>query len=118
MPTDELTTKHPYNDTTGRFEKIAEVYLGGYQWGIACVFRDRNSGRLYGDTDGGCSCYGPFDEAEWERINFSQCVEITHERDAAELLDQISGEDAYEPSTTQRRDFCNNVRAALSAQRN
>lgn len=111
MENDQI--KHPYNDAE-RFEEIAQVYLGGYSWGIAGVWRDKTTGRLYGDTDSGCSCYGPFDEAEFPgEITFSRCKEITHEREAADLLDGVSGEDEPEPSTEQRRDFCNAVRLAL-----
>ena len=106
---------HPYNDAE-RFEEIAQVYLGGYSWGIACVWRDKTTGRLYGDTDSGCSCYGPFDAAEWPgEITFEKCKEITCEREAAELLDGVSGEDEPEPSTTQRQDFVRAVGIALAA---
>lgn len=113
MPDSAQSPRHPYNDETGRFEKVAEVYLGGYSWGIAVVYRDKATGRLYGDTDAGCSCYGPFDEYEFPDINFAQCKEITTEREAAALLDYVHGEDEPEPSTEQRRDFCNAVRQAL-----
>lgn len=108
--------KHPYNDEEN-FDKIAEVYLGGYSWGIACVFRDKTTGRLHGDTDGGCSCYGPFDET-WGDGDFEglgALVDITCERDAAALLVGTSGEDAPEPSTTERQDFVRAVGVALTA---
>jgi hypothetical protein len=109
--------KHPYNDTE-HFEKIAEVYLGGYSWGIACVFRDKTTGRLYGDTDSGCSCYGPFDEGygslEDGFEGLGKLIDITHEREAAALLDNVRGEDEPEPSTEQRQDFVRAVRAALT----
>lgn len=111
MPDSEQITTHPYHSETGRFEKIAEVYLGGYSWGIAVVFRDKATGRLYGDTDFGCSCYGPFDEHVFGGLG--DLTEITHEREAAALLDNVHGEDEPEPSTEQRRDFCNAVRQAL-----
>ena len=128
MTDKETVTKHPYNDDTDRFEKIAEVEKGGYSWGIACVFRDKLTGRLYGDTDSGCSCFGPFDE-DYGTLDqgfegLGSLVEITHERDAAALLDDVHGEDATfgdgtgDVSTTERRDFITVVRAALSAQRN
>lgn len=117
--TAEHIERHPYNDESGRFEKIAEVYLGGCSWGIACVFRDKTTGRLYGDTDGGCSYYGPVDE-DYGSLDhgfegLGSLKEIEHERDAAALLDGVSGEDKPEPSTEQRRDFCNAVRVALRA---
>lgn len=105
---------HPYNDAE-RFEEIAQVYLGGYSWGIACVWRDKTTGRLYGDTDSGCSCYGPFDEAELEVVDgvMGRLIDITCEREAAALLDGVSGEDEPEPSTTQRQDFVREVGRAL-----
>lgn len=108
--------QHPYHDRE-RFENIAEVYLGGYSWGIACVWRDRLTGRLYGDTDAGCSCYGPFDEGYSGAFgSLGNLIEIAHERDAAALLDGLSGEDEPEPSTTQRQDFVRAARAALAQQ--
>lgn len=103
---------HPYNDEE-HFEKIAEVYLGGYSWGIACVWRDKATGRLYGANDGGCSCYGPFDEVDYTGLG--DLVEITSQREAAALLDGVSGEDEPEPSTTERQDFVRAVGVALAA---
>lgn len=101
---------HPYNDKE-HFDLIAEVYLGGYSWGIACVWRDKATGRLYGAADGGCSCYGPFEDTY---SGLGDLVEVTHERDAAALLDGVSGEDEPEPSTTERQDFVRAVQVALA----
>lgn len=128
MPDGELITKHPYNDESGRFEKIAEVYKGGYSWGIACVWKDNLTGRLYGDTDSGCSCFGPFDE-QYGTLDqgfegLGSLTDIEHERDAGALLDGVSGEDETfgdgtgQVSTTERQDFVRKVRAALSAAQN
>lgn len=119
--------KHPYNDSE-RFEKIAEVYKGGYSWGIACVFRDKTTGRLYGDTDSGCSCFGPFDEAygtlDEGFSGLGALTDIEHERDAAALLIGVQGEDdtfgdgTGKVSTTERQDFCRAVGVALSEGKN
>lgn len=105
---------HPALDSTGRYENIAEVYCGGYGWGIAAVWRDKATGRLYGDTDGGCSCYGPWDAAEFPTMfTLSRCKQITHQREAGEMLDTVSGEDGG-PSTTDRQDFIRAVGIALA----
>lgn len=54
---------HPYDDLTGRrWELVAELYAAGYNWAIAVIWRDKMTGRFYGDSDRGCSCYGPFEE--------------------------------------------------------
>lgn len=109
---------HPYNDHDN-FEKVAEVYLGGYEWDIACVFREKATGRLYGDRMGGCSCYGPWEQGDHayycpDYSGTGDLKDIEHERDAAALLDGLRGEDG-EASTEQRRDFVNAVRLALRA---
>lgn len=101
---------HPYNDESGRWDLIAEVYLGGYEWAIACVWRDRTTGRLYGDTDSGCSCYGPF---EGDGYALGHLKEVVHQRDAAALLDGLTGEDGG-ASTTARHDFVRAVGVALA----
>src|SRR3954463_16029943 len=101
---------HPYNDAE-RFEEIAQVYLGGYSWGIACVWRDKTTGRLYGAADGGGSGYGPFDEVTYN--GGGDLVEITSQREAGDLLDEVSGEDEPAPSTEQRQDFVRAVGIAL-----
>lgn len=118
MPDGEIITKHPYNDESGRFEKIAEVYLGGWFWGIACVWKDKLTGRLYGDTDSGCSCFGPFDEhsgtLDQGFEGLGSMTDIEHARDAGALLDGLCGEDEPEASTTQRQDFVRAVAIALA----
>lgn len=109
---------HPYNDTSGRWESVAEVYCGGYSWGIACVWRDKSSGRLYGDTDSGCSCYGPFDESGYGASEYTlgDLTEVTSRDDAGALLSGVSGEDGG-PSTTETLDFVRDVEVALAASR-
>lgn len=102
--------KHPYNDDSGRFELVAELYAAGYSWGIACVWRDTTTGRLYGDTDGGCSCYGPFEECGWAGLG--QLTEVTTRADAQALADEVHGEDGV--STPERQDFSRAVEVALS----
>lgn len=106
--------RHPALDQTGRYEKVAEVYCGGYSWGIAAVWRDKATGKLYGDTDSGCSCYGEWDEGEFPgEFVLGRCKQITHQREAGELLDNVSGEDG-DPSTTERQDFVRAVAVALA----
>lgn len=107
--------KHPALDKTGRFEQIAEVESGGYEWGIATVWRDKATGKLYGDADSGCSCYGPWDAAEWPgEFTLARCKQITHVREAAELVDQVGGEDGPPPMEA-RRDFVRKVEVALAS---
>lgn len=43
--------------------RIAEVGDWDYSWSIYAVFAD-DAGRLFSTTDGGCSCYGPYDSPE------------------------------------------------------
>lgn len=100
---------HPGVDKTGRYELVAEVYCGGYAWGIACVWRDKATGRLYGATDEGCSCYGPWDDD----FPLADCKQITHPREAGELLEHLSGEDGG-VSTPDRQDFVRKVSIALA----
>lgn len=105
---------HPYNDETGRWEKVAELYGGGYSWDIAGVWRDTTTGRLYGDTDGGCSCYGPFEEGGYggTQYAFGDLTEITSRDQATALVEGVYGEDGV--STTERLDFVRAVEVALS----
>lgn len=109
----EESVQHPGLDETGRFEKIAEVYKGGYSWDIAVVWRDKATSKLYGATDSGCSCYGPWD-AGYMSGALSDCVQITHVREAAELLKYISGEEG-DVTTTERQDFVRKVEVALAS---
>jgi hypothetical protein len=106
--------QHPGLDETGRFALVAEVYKGGYSWDLAAVWRDKTTGKLYGDTDGGCSCYGPWDPAYMEDQTLSGCAQITHVREAAELLKYISGEEG-DVTTTERQDFVRKVEVALAS---
>lgn len=100
--------EHPYKNEHA-FEKVAICGEGGgSSWNIAGVWRERHTGRLYGDTDSGCSCYGPF---EGDYV-LGDLKEIVHEREAAALLDNVD----Y-VSTEERLDFCHRVREAITAQR-
>lgn len=105
---------HPYNDKTGRWEKVAELYAGGYSWDIACVWRDTTTGRLYGDTDGGCSCYGPFEEDGYggSEYTFGDLTEVTSREQATAMAESAHGEDGV--STTERLDFVREVEVALA----
>lgn len=106
---------HPYNDETGRWEKAALLEAGGYSWVIAGVWRDTTTGRLYGDTDGGCSCYGPFEEGDGyggSDYAFGDLTEVTSREQAASLVEGLHGEE--EVSTTERLDFVRAVEEALS----
>lgn len=105
---------HPYNDRTGRWEMVAELYGVGYSWGIACVWRDTTTGRLYGDTDSGCSCFGPFDEHGFgaSDYSFGELTEITSRDQAKELAESVYGEEGV--PTTERLDFVRDVEVALS----
>lgn len=51
------------------YEVIAEQMDGGgdYEWGMAALIR-RGDGQLFVATDGGCSCYGPWDGPELESV--------------------------------------------------
>jgi hypothetical protein len=105
---------HPYNDETGRWEKVAELYAGGYSWDIACVWRDTTTGRLYGDTDSGCSCYGPFEEEGYGASEYAEgdLTEITSRDQATTMAESAHGEDGV--STTERLDFVREVEVSLA----
>lgn len=110
---DEFT--HPYNDESGRWEKVAELYGAGYSWDIACVWRDTTTGRLYGASDSGCSCYGPFEEGDTHggsEYTFGDLTEITSRDQAHALADSVQGEDGV--STTERLDFVREVEVSLA----
>jgi hypothetical protein len=116
---DQEKIVHPYNDQSGRWESIAEVFCGGYNWGIACVWRDKANGRLYGDTDSGCSCYGPFEDGGFGGFSYTgigALTEVTTREEAGALLDNVYGEDGG-PSTTEVLDFVRDVEIALGDSR-
>lgn len=116
MSNDAVSEKfiHPHNDQAGRWEEVALLEAGGYFWSIAGVWRDKTTGRLYGDTDSGCSCYGPFDESGYGASNyaFGDLTEITTRDQAASLVEDLHGEEKV--STTERQDFVRAVEVALS----
>lgn len=109
---DERRFIHPYHDRSGRWEEVAELYDGGYDWGIAAVWRDTTTGRLYGDTDSGCSCYGPFEEPGHGAGTFGDLIEITSRDQASALAERVYGEEGV--STTDRLDFVREVEIALN----
>jgi antirestriction protein len=103
--------KHPYNDSDN-FDTIALAEAGSYSWGIAGVWRHKVTGRLYGDTDSGCSCFGPFEEQGWgNEKSFEDCKEITDLREANNLLNEVYGEERL--TTSQCLDFSHSVAEAL-----
>ena len=100
-----------YYDPPANIELIAEVGDGGgYDWNIACVWRDLDTGKLHGGSDSGCSCYGPFDPSMTDVATASDLPEITSRQQARELADEI-----YESYATEdeKLTFVNKVAEAL-----